>query len=297
MTPGSLTWDLRAGEALWLLEPGEARAMSMLALDEETARLRQSETTRRSRFLTPLHRAADAYVVRRGRGCTIVAGYPWFTDWGRDTFVALRGLCFATGRHDQGRDILLEWARTVSEGMLPNRFPDAGDSPELQRRRCVPLVCHRRARSLPGGRTRRDSAAGETQGVAAQGGRSDSRRLHPRHPIWHPRRRRRAAGLRGARRAADVDGCADRRPRHHAANRQARRSAGALGQRPGVWRSRRCEMASGVPGAPRQRSPRGSGTRHAAVSTTSWMWTMCQGAWTTRCGRTRSTRWAGWARR
>ena len=130
MTPGSLTWDLRAGEALWLLEPGEARAMSMLALDEESARLRQSETTRRSRFQTPLHRAADAYVVRRGRGCTIVAGYPWFTDWGRDTFVALRGLCFATGRHDQGRDILLEWARTVSEGMLPNRFPDAGDSPE-----------------------------------------------------------------------------------------------------------------------------------------------------------------------
>ena len=130
MTPGTLAWDLTAGEALWLLEPGEARAMSMLPLDEEAVRLRRSETTRRSRFATPLLRAADAYLVRRGRGCTIVAGYPWFTDWGRDTFIALRGLCFATGRHDQGRDILLEWARTVSEGMLPNRFPDGGDSPE-----------------------------------------------------------------------------------------------------------------------------------------------------------------------
>ncbi len=130
MTPGRLTWDLASGEALWLLEAREARAMSMLPLDEEAVRLRRSEVTRRSRFATPLHRAADAYLVRRGRGCTIVAGYPWFTDWGRDTFIALRGLCFATGRHDQGRDILLEWARTVSEGMLPNRFPDAGGSPE-----------------------------------------------------------------------------------------------------------------------------------------------------------------------
>jgi predicted glycogen debranching enzyme len=68
--------------------------------------------------------------VHRDGGKTIVAGYPWFTDWGRDTFIALRGLCLATGRLKDAREILLAWAATVSEGMLPNRFPDAGDTPE-----------------------------------------------------------------------------------------------------------------------------------------------------------------------
>ncbi|MEO6271255.1 MAG: amylo-alpha-1,6-glucosidase [Lautropia sp.] len=61
---------------------------------------------------------------------SIIAGYPWFTDWGRDTFIAMRGLCLATGRLDVAREILLAWAATVSEGMLPNRFPDRGDRPE-----------------------------------------------------------------------------------------------------------------------------------------------------------------------
>src|SRR5439155_14046829 len=78
-----------------------------------------------------LHRTAENYLVRRCEGLTIVAGYPWFTDWGRDAFVALRGLCLSTGRLDEARDILLEWAGSVSEGMLPNRFPDRGDAPEF----------------------------------------------------------------------------------------------------------------------------------------------------------------------
>ena len=59
-----------------------------------------------------------------------MAGYPWFTDWGRDTFIALRGLCLATGRLNDARDILLAWADSVSEGMLPNLFPDHGAKPE-----------------------------------------------------------------------------------------------------------------------------------------------------------------------
>ncbi|HYY98723.1 MAG TPA: amylo-alpha-1,6-glucosidase, partial [Pyrinomonadaceae bacterium] len=77
-----------------------------------------------------LARAADTYLVQRGSGLTIVAGYPWFTDWGRDTFIAVRGLCLATGRFADARDVLLQWSETVSEGMLPNRFPDAGEAPE-----------------------------------------------------------------------------------------------------------------------------------------------------------------------
>jgi predicted glycogen debranching enzyme len=60
----------------------------------------------------------------------LVAGYPWFTDWGRDTFIALRSLCLATGRLDVAREIVLEWAAAVSDGMLPNRFADAGESAE-----------------------------------------------------------------------------------------------------------------------------------------------------------------------
>ena len=66
-----------------------------------------------------------------GRRRTIVAGYPWFTDWGRDTFIALRGLCLATGRLAEAGRILTEWAGALSEGMLPNFFPDAGTAPEF----------------------------------------------------------------------------------------------------------------------------------------------------------------------
>jgi predicted glycogen debranching enzyme len=89
------------------------------------------ENRRRFAFETPLDLAADAYIVSRGRGKTIVAGYPWFTDWGRDTFISMRGLCLATGRLDDARGILLEWAKTVSHGMVPNRFTDTGDKPEF----------------------------------------------------------------------------------------------------------------------------------------------------------------------
>jgi len=93
-------------------------------------RLRQSEQAPRHQFGSRLERAADAYLVTRAGGRTIVAGYPWFTDWGRDTFISLRGLCIATGRLPEARSILLEWAGHVSEGTLPNRFADQGDTAE-----------------------------------------------------------------------------------------------------------------------------------------------------------------------
>jgi predicted glycogen debranching enzyme len=93
--------------------------------------LRLGERSRRARFSDRLDRSADAYLVRRGSGLTIVAGYPWFTDWGRDTFIALRGLCLTTGRFAEAEGILLEWAGAVSEGMLPNFFPDANAPPEF----------------------------------------------------------------------------------------------------------------------------------------------------------------------
>jgi predicted glycogen debranching enzyme len=123
-SPGVFRFDLAAGAAWWLAAAdGHGDGVDPDAL-------RTAERTRRARFGSPLARAADAYVVRRGRGKTIIAGYPWFTDWGRDTFIALRGLCLATGRLDDAAAILLDWAGAVSEGMLPNRFPDRGEAPE-----------------------------------------------------------------------------------------------------------------------------------------------------------------------
>ncbi len=131
--PGAFSFDLGAGEAVLIFAAEGLAGASLIAeqdVEQLIARLRFAEKTRRGTFATPLDRAADAYLVQRGKGKTIVAGYPWFTDWGRDTFIALRGLCLATGRLDDARDILLEWAGAVSEGMLPNRFPDRGAEPE-----------------------------------------------------------------------------------------------------------------------------------------------------------------------
>ncbi|HMF95542.1 MAG TPA: amylo-alpha-1,6-glucosidase [Vicinamibacterales bacterium] len=135
-SPGVLTWRLSdAGDrAIWILRAGAADAPLPRTRDEvvtiyETLAARERE--RRAGFASPIERAADAYLVQRGSGRTIIAGYPWFTDWGRDTFIAIRGLCLATGRLRDARDILVAWAGAVSEGMLPNRFPDAGDTPEF----------------------------------------------------------------------------------------------------------------------------------------------------------------------
>ena len=74
--------------------------------------------------------AADQFIVRRGEGKTIIAGYPWFSDWGRDTMISLNGLTLATNRAEIAKEILQEFSNHISEGMIPNRFPDAGDRAE-----------------------------------------------------------------------------------------------------------------------------------------------------------------------
>jgi predicted glycogen debranching enzyme len=127
--PGVFTWDLGEGDAVLIL--GTPGALPEGSAQQTFKRLRRTEVGRRGRLGSPLMRAGDAYLVRRGSGKTIVAGYPWFTDWGRDTFIALRGLCLATGRLAEARSILLSWAGLVSEGMLPNRFVDQADAPEF----------------------------------------------------------------------------------------------------------------------------------------------------------------------
>ncbi|MFW5772103.1 MAG: amylo-alpha-1,6-glucosidase [Phototrophicaceae bacterium] len=79
--------------------------------------------------------AADQFIVRRATpddpdGRTVIAGYPWFSDWGRDTMIALPGLTLATGQHAVAARILRTFARFVDRGMIPNRFPDVGETPE-----------------------------------------------------------------------------------------------------------------------------------------------------------------------
>jgi predicted glycogen debranching enzyme len=79
--------------------------------------------------------AADQFIVERPspeepHGKTVIAGYPWFSDWGRDTMISLPGLTLATGRPEVARSILRTFAKHVDMGMLPNRFPDAGEIPE-----------------------------------------------------------------------------------------------------------------------------------------------------------------------
>jgi len=134
-SPGEFQWSLNVNErAFWALRanatmPDPPLTREQLVVDAADAEA--AERRRRAAFATPLDRAADAYLVRRGAGQTIVAGYPWFTDWGRDTFIALRGLCLATNRLADASAILLEWAGAVSQGMLPNRFPDGGEAPEF----------------------------------------------------------------------------------------------------------------------------------------------------------------------
>ena len=135
--PGEFTFDLaklpqQTAFLVFALEvPPATRLLPQKRSTGDLARrLRASEKRRRAAFAGPLERAADQFVVTRGRERSIIAGYPWFTDWGRDTFISLRGLCLAAGRRDDAASILLAWSRHVSEGMLPNVFPESGMPPE-----------------------------------------------------------------------------------------------------------------------------------------------------------------------
>ncbi len=131
--PGVFNFDLASGDAVLMFTTPDSPALSRkrdLSAAKFAAAVRSNEELCRAEFPSRLHRAADDYIVNGLHGKTIMAGYPWFTDWGRDTFIALRGLCLATGRLTDARDILIAWANSVSEGMLPNLFPDHGAKPE-----------------------------------------------------------------------------------------------------------------------------------------------------------------------
>jgi predicted glycogen debranching enzyme len=130
--PGELVWQLNSQnrEAILTFHAEGFAELDKNSLEDRVAELRLSERERRSKKTGLIQRSAETYFVRRGTGKSIIAGYPWFGDWGRDTFISIRGLGIASGELEVTRDILLEWANHVSEGMLPNRFPDQGGVPE-----------------------------------------------------------------------------------------------------------------------------------------------------------------------
>jgi len=73
---------------------------------------------------------ADVFLCRKGGRLTLLAGYPWFTDWGRDTFIAMPGLLIGAGRLDEAKEIFSGFLAHLRNGLLPNRFPDQGVEPE-----------------------------------------------------------------------------------------------------------------------------------------------------------------------
>jgi predicted glycogen debranching enzyme len=133
-SPGEFTFDLESGSTQTLAftsETSDRLDVVALAKREKSRRdtVRQAAPAADS-LAGALWCAAEMYLSERGTQQTVIAGYPWFTDWGRDTFISLPGLCLVTGRLDVAWQVIASFAAHVSEGMVPNRFPDAGEQPE-----------------------------------------------------------------------------------------------------------------------------------------------------------------------
>ncbi|MGE5892449.1 MAG: amylo-alpha-1,6-glucosidase, partial [bacterium] len=99
------------------------------------SRTRVPEMVKSPDWIRQLILAADSFIFSRPlpglpEGESVIAGYPWFGDWGRDTMISLPGLTLATGRHETARRILMTFARYVNQGMLPNVFPEGGETPQ-----------------------------------------------------------------------------------------------------------------------------------------------------------------------
>ena len=132
--PFTLSFDLSFQPRASIIASTEMRDVAQVGeyRQDEIARRRSAELTTsvEDTFAQTLASAADQFIVSRGDLKTVIAGYHWFSDWGRDTMIALPGLTLPTGKHEVARSILRTFAKHVDQGMLPNRFPDAGEMPE-----------------------------------------------------------------------------------------------------------------------------------------------------------------------
>ncbi|MBW4535537.1 MAG: amylo-alpha-1,6-glucosidase [Pleurocapsa minor HA4230-MV1] len=133
---------LEPGDTITIIASTEANRQTVTEADKRKCdrQLIELFTTQNKlnsvpQWIKQLVLAADQFVVDRPvadnpHGKTIIAGYPWFTDWGRDTMISLPGIAIATGRYHLAQTILRTFAQYVDRGMLPNVFPDAGTTPE-----------------------------------------------------------------------------------------------------------------------------------------------------------------------
>ncbi len=144
-SPGHFEVELRPGETLTFVatlheDAGlDGEAAYQAERQRQSALLECADLDDQPDWIQHLVLAADQFIVNRDSeiqnpkskiGKSVIAGYPWFGDWGRDTMIALPGLTLATGRPDVAATILRTFARYVDQGMLPNRFPDEGQAPE-----------------------------------------------------------------------------------------------------------------------------------------------------------------------
>jgi predicted glycogen debranching enzyme len=115
--------------------PGDVASALARRLAHDRQVLETAAHPARPAWICRLTLAADAFVIGRPLpevpdGKSVIAGYPWFGDWGRDTMISLQGLALATGRPAVALRILETFATFVSQGMLPNVFPGAGEKPD-----------------------------------------------------------------------------------------------------------------------------------------------------------------------
>lgn len=126
-TPGTLVCDLQQGQSITI-------AVSLEPLAEIPAEPSKEQEVPPPFCEHPLASAlwcaAEQFIIRRPQGTSIIAGYPWFTDWGRDTMISLRGILLVRERYEQAREVLSLFAKYTRDGLIPNRFPDAGEEPE-----------------------------------------------------------------------------------------------------------------------------------------------------------------------
>jgi len=133
--PFVLSWKLSKKRGANVIASTEQRDIGQVAA------IRKAELERRLRLVASspiddplvcsLTVAANQYLARRGEDWTVIAGYPWFTDWGRDTMISLPGLTLCTGKTEIAKSILRNFARHTDMGMLPNRFVDSGEEAEF----------------------------------------------------------------------------------------------------------------------------------------------------------------------
>jgi predicted glycogen debranching enzyme len=133
--PFTLSWKLGKDRDAQIIASTEMRDI------REATPARRAEMQRREKLAAsapvkdPLARtlavAAAQFIARRGNDWTVIAGYPWFMDWGRDTMISLPGLTLFNGRADVAKSIMRNFARHTDQGMLPNCFVDSGETAEF----------------------------------------------------------------------------------------------------------------------------------------------------------------------